>query len=127
MKTNEFSQTEFARWFFEIAGTIEHYPFDAMYDCEHVIRRMRDTYDANEKHEKPKNDCIEMFYAVSYMGTHMYDLIDENIPAIKQIIGNRYTGHRFFALKFYYNYSYHHGQKFVIIDELTIDEAIELY
>ena len=127
MKTNEFSQTEFARWFFETVGTIEHYPFDAMYDCEHVIKRMRDTYNSNERHEKPKNDCVEMFYAVSYMGTHIYDKVEENKSIILQIVNNRYTGHRFFVLKFYFNYSYYYNkQPFVVVDEYIAEEVISL-
>ncbi len=127
MKTNEFSQTEFTKWFFEVVGGIEHYPFDIFYDCEHVIAKMRETQRACEPYEKPKNDCVEMFYAVSYMGTHIYDVTDENRSVIRQIINNRYTGHRFFTLRFHYNYSYHHNQKFVIVSEYTADELIEIF
>lgn len=126
MKTNEFSQTEFAKWFFEQVQTIEHYPFDAFYDCHKIIAEMREKYESNEKHERPKNDCNEMFYAVSYMGTHIYDVNAENNGCIVQIVNNRYEGHRFFILKFYFNYSYHHGQKFATVTECDADEIISL-
>lgn len=125
METKEFSQTEFARWFFEQAQTIEHYPFDAFYDCYHIVQKMYDTFSENKQYETPENKFVEMFYAVSYMGTHIFDLIPENMDAIKLVVNNAYKGHRFFILKFYYNYSYYSKQSFVTADEYTGDEITD--
>ena len=122
MKTNEFSQTEFAKWFFEQAQSVEYYPFDAFYDCHHIVKRMQEMYKENKQYETPENNCVKMFFAVSYMGTHIFDMNEENMEAIRFIHQNKYDGHKFFILKFYYNYSYHYQQPFVVVDEYTADE-----
>lgn len=87
---------------------------------------MRERYAFNEPHEKPKNDCDEMFYAVSYMGTHIYDMSEKNKECIVQIVNNKYTGHRFFVLGFNFNYSYHHRQDFVTVTEYDAEGIISL-
>ena len=122
MKTNEFSQTEFAKWFFEQTQSIEHYPFDAFYDCNHIVQRMQQTFKGHKLYETPENNCVEMFYAVSYMGTHIFDVNEENMESIRFIHQNKYDGHKFFILKFYYNYSYHYQQPFAIVTEYSHEE-----
>ena len=122
MKTNNFSQTEFAKWFFEQAQTIEHYPFDAFYDCHHIVKKMHETFKENKRYETPENNCVEMFFAVSYMGTHIFDVNEENKESIRFIHHNKYEGHRFYVLKFYYNYTYYSNQPFAIVTEYSPDE-----
>ena len=127
MKTINFSQTEFAKWFFEQAQTIEHYPFDAFYDCNHIVQRMHQTFKENKQYETPENNCVKMFFAVSYVGTHIYDINDENRSAIKFVVQNKYEGHRFYVLNFFYNYTYNYNQPFVVVDECTSDEIEAIF
>ena len=122
MKTNEFTQTEFAKWFFEQSQTIAHYPFDAFYDCHHIIKRMCEMYEENKQYETPENNCVEMFYAVSYMGTHIFDVNEENMSSIRFVHQNKYDGHKFFILKFFYNYSYYSNQPFASVTEYSYEE-----
>ena len=127
MKTNNFSQTEFAKWFFEQAQTIEHYPFDAFYDCNHIVQRMQQTFKENRQYETPENNCVKMFFAVSYVGTHIFDMNDDNKESIRFVYQNKYEGHRFYVLNFFYNYTYYYNQPFVVVDECTADEIDAIF